>query len=208
MINKLLLLVSFTFLVSIVNAQYFEGEIIYTNKFTSKTKNFTDAQLAEMIGTKQEYLIKGGSYKSFLNGQSISMQSYDNLTNRVYNRMPKSDTLYWFDASTNTDNVISYEFKKNAGTVLGNKCDVIIMKTKTGTTTMYYSAKYKVDSKLYTNHLYGNWAFYTSKTGALPLKTIVENQKFKMETTAIEIKRIQLGDTYFNIDPNTPLRKG
>jgi hypothetical protein len=187
--------------------QNIEGKAIYSNHFISKVKNFTDEQLGSMIGTKQEYFIKVGNYKSFLNGQSITMQIYDYKTNRMYNKKNNSDTLYWFDASVNTDEVISYEIKKSADVVLGNQCDAIIMKTKTGTTTIYYTTLYKVDSKVYANHHYSNWAFYTLKTGALPLKIIVETPQFKMESTTIEIKPMKLGDDYFKIDPKTPTKK-
>jgi hypothetical protein len=202
--SALLILIIIT---SYANAQTFEGEIVYKNQFTSKMKNFTDEQLGIMIGTKQEYLIQGGNYKSFLNGQSITMQFYDYKTNRLYNRKPKSDTLYWFDASINTDQVISYEIKKGAEKILGNLCDAIIMKTKTGTTTIYYTSRYSVDSKIYENHHYSNWAFYVATTQSLPLKTVVETNQFKMVSTAVEIKAIKLGLDYFNIDPKTPIKK-
>lgn len=205
--NKIIFVAVFILSIAFANAQNFEGEIIYSNHFTSKMKNFTDAQLAAMIGTKQEYLIKGGNYKSFLNGQSITMQLYDYKTNRLYNRKPNSDTLYWFDASVNTDEVISFEIEKNAEKILGNNCDAIIMKTKTGTTTIYYNSKYKVDSKIYANHNYSNWAFYVGKTKSLPLKTVIETNQFKMESTATEIKPIKLSDNFFNIDPKTPVKK-
>lgn len=205
--NKLMLLTALVLSIAFVHGQSFEGEIIYSNHFTSKMKNFTDEQLGTMIGTKQEYLIKGGNYKSFLNGQSITMQLYDYKTNRIYNRKTKSDTLYWFDASINTDEVISFEIKKNAEKILGNQCDAIIMKTKTGTTTIYYTSRYKVDSKIYENHHYSNWSFYVDKTKSLPLKTVVETNQFKMESTAVEIKPLDLGNDYFNIDPKTPVKK-
>lgn len=202
LLSALLLLMT-----NVLYCQYFEGEIIYSNHFVSKMKNFTDQQLEAMIGTKQEYLISGGNYKSFLNGQSVLMQMYDYKTNRMYNRKVQSDTLYWFDALVNTDDVVSYEIKNNAEVILGNQCDAIIMKTKTGTTTMYYSTKYKVDSNVYRQHNYGNWAFYTAKAGALPLKTIIETNAFKMESVATEIKPMKLGDDYFKIDNNTPIKK-
>ena len=204
--NKLVLIAALILSIYFAHGQSFEGEIIYSNHFTSKMKNFTDEQLEAMIGSKQEYLIKGANYKSLLNGQSITMQLYDYKTNRIYNQKPKSDTLYWFDASINTDEVISFEIKKNVDEILGNQCDVIIMKTKTGTTTIFYSSRYKVDSKAYENHRYSNWAFYVGKTKALPLKTVIETNKFKMESTAIEIKPIEFGTDYFNIDPKTPIK--
>jgi len=190
-----------------VNAQNFEGEVVYSNHFTSKIQNFTDEQLGTMIGTKQEYFIKDGNYKSFLNGQSVTMQLYDYRTNRLYNKTVKTDTLYWFDASINTDGVISFEIKRNADTILGNQCDAIIMKTQTGITTIFYTTQYKVDSKAFVNHNYSNWAFFTLKTGALPLKTIIETDQFKMVSTATEIKPMKLGEEYFNIDTKTPTKK-
>ena len=58
----------------------------------------TDKQLVTIIETTQEYLIKGGNYKSSFNGQSISMQFYDYKTNRLFSQTPNSDTLFWFDA--------------------------------------------------------------------------------------------------------------
>jgi hypothetical protein len=204
---KLVLLATLVLSIAFAHGQSFEGEIIYSNHFTSKMKNFTDEQLEAMIGSKQEYLIKGGNYKSFLNGQSVTMQLYDYKTNRLYSRTPKSDTLYWFDASVNTDEVISYEIKNNAEQILGNNCDAIIMKTKTGTTTIFYTSRYKVDAKLYVNHNYGNWSFYTSKTGVLPLKTVMETNQFKMESTATEIKPLELGKEYFDIDSKAPIKK-
>src|ERR1051325_11563956 len=111
--SKLILLSAYIFSIEFVQAQIFQGEIVYNNKYTSKMKNLTDEMLNVMMGTKQEYFIKGGNYKSFLNGLSIIMQLYDYKTNRIYSRTAKSDTLYWFDASINTDTVTSFEIKKN-----------------------------------------------------------------------------------------------
>lgn len=205
--NRFYLLCVFLLSITITYSQNFEGEIIYINHFTSKMKNFTNKQLEDMIGSKQEYLIKDSCYKSFLNGQSITMQLYDPKTNRIYSRNAKSDTLYWFDASINTDEVVSYEIKKNVKKILGNQCDAIVMKTKTGTTTIFYSSRYKVDSKGYENHHYSNWAFYVGKTKALPLQTIIETSNFRMESTATEIKSLELGTDYFNINDKTPIKK-
>jgi hypothetical protein len=204
--SKLIILVCLFFAAS-AEGQNFQGEIVYANSYKSNIKTLTDEQLGQMIGTKQEYLIKGGSYRSYLNGVSVTMQQYDSKTNRMYNKTPKSDTLYWFDASINTDGVESFEIRKNAEVIIGNQCDAIIMKTKTGTTTVFYSSRYKVDRKIFEKHNYGNWAFVTSKVGALPLKTVIETLQFKMTSIAIEIKKMELGDDYFKIAPQTPLKK-
>ena len=188
-------------------AQYFEGEIIYNNKFTSKFPNVTGEQMGKIIGTKQEYFIKGGNYKSFTDGTSITTQFYDYKTNRLYNKSHKSDTLYWFDASVNTDDVISFEIIKSKEKILGIDCDALILKTKSGTTTFYYSSKYKVNSTLYAKHNYGNWYYFINKSEALPLKTVIENKQFIMESTATEVKPMDLGNNYFDIPINTPIKQ-
>jgi hypothetical protein len=141
-----------------------------------------------------------------MNGQAVTMQLYDYKTNRLYNKTTGSDTLSWVDAATNDDPVVSFETKKNAGTVLGHPCDAIIIKTKTGTTAVYYDPKYTLDSRIYANHQYANWAFYLSKGGGLPLKYVIEYKGFSIITVATEIKPVKLGDDYFTI-PAAPLQK-
>ena len=187
--------------------QNFEGEIIYKNTYTSKIPNLTNEQLGLYIGNTQEYFIKGGNYKSLNNGQALSLQLYDFADNRIYNKMRKSDTLYWINTLRNEDTVLSFNFEKKAGVVLGYSCDALVLKTKTGSTTMYYSDRFKVDSDKFRKHYFGNWAFYTQKTNALPLKIIVENAQFKMESTAVEIKPMNLDQTIFKIDSNSPIKE-
>ena len=185
----------------------FEGEIIYHNKFISRIPNITGEQIGMMIGTTQEYFIKGASYESRMNGRSITLQLYDHQTNRLYNKRPASDTLYWLDGATNTDDVVSFEIIKNREKVLGLDCDALVLNTKNDTITFYHNSKYKVDAKLYTKHKYGNWFFFLSKSGALPLKTVMRSKQFIMESVAVEVKPMPLAANYFAIPPGTPLKK-
>jgi hypothetical protein len=55
-------------------AQSFEGEITYSNTFTSKVQGLSNERLASYIGNKQEYFIKGGYYKSVMNGLAVTEQ--------------------------------------------------------------------------------------------------------------------------------------
>jgi hypothetical protein len=193
MTNRLLLLFGLIYISDKLFCQsYFEGEIIYANVFESKTQRFTSEQLRMMIGYKQDYFIKGGNYKATTNGFAIEMQLYDDKTNKIYNRVPKSDTLYWFDASLNTDTVVHYEIKSSADTILGYPCSAIILRTRTGVTTLYYTLEYKIDGTKYLNHNYNNWSFFVKKSGSLPLKIVVENDHFRMESIAVEIKSQKL----------------
>ena len=188
-------------------AQNFEGEIIYKNTFRSKIPNLSNEQLGQYIGNTQEYYIKGGDYKSITNGQALSVQLYNYVDNRIYNKTRKSDTLYWINALVNADTLLSFDLEKKAGAVLGYSCDALVLKTKTGTTTMYFSDRFKVDSDKFKKHFFGNWAFYTQKANALPLKIVVENAQFKMESTAIEIKPMRLDQNIFKIDSSAPIKE-
>lgn len=107
-------------------SQNFEGKMVFRITVKSKIPGLADERLNKMLGSSQDYFIKGGKYKSQSNGQVITMQIYDPATNKIYNKHPNSDTLYWTDAAKNEDEVTGYEIKKNAETVLGNLCDALI----------------------------------------------------------------------------------
>ena len=204
--NTIFILCLFFFSTTVF-AQSFEGEIVYANSYKSKMPGMTDEQLAALFGPTQEYFISGGNYKSLINGQAVTMQVYDYKTNRIYSKTPKSDTLYWVDASMNADTVLSYEIKKNRAVILGYQCDELILHTKTGTATFYFTDKLALESDRYKNHNYGNWSFFAAKSNSLPLKTVTESSMFRIESTAVEIKPLKLDKEYFAIDNNAPVKK-
>lgn len=190
-------------------AQYFEGKIVYTNKFTSKMARVSSEEIAATMGTKQEYFIKGGNYKSLINGSGFKLQVYDNKTNRIYNKLPDTDTLFWIDAATNADEAISAETRPKKEKVAGVDCDVLVIKTKKITTTYYFSTKYKVNAALFEKHKYANWYYFVKKSGALPLKIVMEGPGVTMESTATEIKPMKLEASFFSIGkvPVAPLKQ-
>lgn len=185
-------------------AQYFEGKVIYRNVVTSKTPGLSDSVLSAMIGNEETYFIKGGFYESLTNGAGFSMQLYDHRNNRMYFKKPDVDTLYWLDAGKSSETPISYETREDAETVLGKRCDALVVETESGTTVFYYSRRYKIDAPMFQKHLYGGWAFYVSKAGCLPLKTVIDNDKFHLETTATEVLELELKPGFFDLSPLLP----
>jgi hypothetical protein len=185
----------------------FEGKIIYQNSFQSKNSSVSSEQMRVLLGEKQEYFIKSGNYKSYTNGVGITMQLYNSETNKLYNETSRSDTLYWFDANVKSDVVISYELVKNKTKILGEDCDALVLKTQNGKTTYYYTSKYPVDFAKYQMHSYGNWNYYLSKAKSVPLKIVIENEQFKMESTALKIEAEQLADDFFTVSVNTPIKE-
>lgn len=181
------------------SAQVFEGKIIYSNTYQSKLPNLQGEQLNSMMGTNQEYCIKGNNYKSLFNGEFMRMQIYRGDQNKSYTLTAKSDTLLWEDYKKNKDVAVSFTMQKSKDTVMNIPCDVIIVSTPKSTTYYYYNKKYGVDPKLFLKHNYGNWYYIISKTKALPLKTVYETGEFILTSTAVKITPMQLDKKAFDI---------
>lgn len=180
-------------------AQSFEGKITYSNSYKSKSPQLKDAQLATMMGTIQDYYIKGADYKSVFNGSYIKMQLYNSKENRSYTLTAKSDSLYWEDYSKNNDAATKFEVQQGKETVMGVLCDVLIVYTPKSKTAYYYNNKYGVNPALFNSHAYGNWYYVISKTKALPLKTISENEQFILTSTAVNIIPMKLEVKVFEL---------
>jgi hypothetical protein len=193
-----------TFLFAILSTitsfgQTFEGEIVYKNTYKSKMPNVTDNQFTTMMGATQEYFIKDGDYKSVANGSLFQWQLYVNKDNKLYSKMANSETLIWNDGAINTDEILKVEVNKNVTEILGYKCDELIFTCKSGTQKYYFNTKLSVDPKLFVNHKFGNWHEFISKSNSLPLKSIIDNAQFSLESVATEVKEIKLDETIFDL---------
>lgn len=179
--------------------QAFEGKIAYSNSYKSKNEKVTGQQLTSMLGSTQEYLIKGGDYKSISNGTFVQWQLYINKENKLYNKMSNTEILLWNDASVQGDEVIKSEINKGVIEILGYKCDELILTCKSGIQKYYFSSKLSVDTKLYSNHKFANWYEYLSNAKSLPLKMIIENDQFTLENIATEVKSLKLDKKLFEL---------
>ena len=179
--------------------QNFEGTITYANTYKSNSTNVTNEQLSRMMGSQEEYSIKGNNYKSVVNGTYMQMQLYIGSENRSYTLTAASDTMYWEDYGINEDAATKYEIKKNAATIDGLFCDELIAHAPKSTTYVFYNRKYSVDPELFKRHTAGNWYYIISKTKSLPLKTVYETEQFTMTNTATKITPGKLSDKVFKI---------
>ena len=179
--------------------QTFEGKIVYKNTYKSKMPNVTDEQFTTMMGSTQEYFIKNGDYKSVANGSFFQWQLYVNKDNKLYSKMANSEKLLWNDGATNSDEILKAEVNKSVIEVLGYKCDELVLTCKSGIQKFYFNLKFSVDTKLFVNHKFGNWYDFLLKTNSLPLKTIVDNGQFSLESIATEIKEMKLEKPVFDL---------
>lgn len=204
---KHLLTILMTVISVTVFGQTFEGKITYQNSYTSKLPNVQDQQFNSMMGTTQEYIIKGGDYKSSSNGTLVQWQLYINKDNKLYNKMSNSETIFWNDGNTNPDSIISVEINKGVTEILGYKCDEVVLTCKSGLQKYYFNQKIAVDISLFKNHLYGNWYDFLKVSKSLPLKSIIETQQFTLVSEATDIKEMKLDDKVFQLPENAKTAK-
>lgn len=205
---KQLLLTLFIFLTAIVvNAQSFEGKITYKNTYKSKNPGLGDTQLTSLMGDTQQYYIKGGNYRSDINGSLLQSQLYINQDNKLYTKMSNNENILFNDALVNNDEVLSAIVTKNTTTILGYKCEELVITTKNGIQKYYFASKLAVDAKLYTNHKYGNWDVYMANAHAMPLKITMNTPQFSMESLAVEVKSSKLQPELFILPKDIPIVK-
>lgn len=202
-----ILTILLTVITATVFGQAFEGKITYQNSYKSKISNVQDQQFNSMMGTTQEYIIKGGDYKSTSNGSMVQWQLYISNDNKLYNKMSNSETIFWHEGNTNQDSVMSVEINKGVTEILGYKCDEVILTCKSGVQKYYFNQKIAVDISLYENHIFGNWYEFLKVSKSLPLKLIVETQQFTMVGEATDIKELKLDDNEFQLPENVKTAK-
>jgi hypothetical protein len=193
--------------VSSTYGQHFEGKVIYENKYKSKMPNVTDEQFNSMMGNTQEYLIKGGNYKSSSNGTYFQWQLYINNDNKLYNKMAHSPTILWNDGSANPDEVVKAEINKGVTEILGYQCDELILTCKSGIQKYYFTSKLAVDPKLFEKHKFGNWNEVMSRTKALPLKMVIDTPQFSIESLAKEVVATKVDDKVFELPADAKVEK-
>lgn len=197
--TKVLALI-FTIFSSIpVFGQTFEGKIFYSSTYKSNNPQMSDQQLASMMGSSQEYLIKGGDYKSMSNGTLVQWQLYRKSDNKLYTKMSNSESALWIDTSIQGDEVLKAEVNKEVIEILGYKCDELILTCKSGIQKYYFNRDLSVNTTLFTSHKFGNWFDYLSKSNSLPLKSVIETAQFTMESVATEVKAMKLDSDSFEI---------
>lgn len=194
-------------IVSVSSAQTFEGKITYQDKYVSKMPNLNDQQFTAMMGSSRTYVIKGGNYKFSTNGSLLEWQLYSNNDNKLYTKMGNSLFILWTDAGDTKDEVLKAVVNKSVINILGYQCDELVLTCKTGTQKFYFCNKLPIDGSLYAKHRFANLSEYIARTNAVPLKIVVDNPQFTLESTATAITKEKIDDNLFLLPNNAKLQK-
>jgi hypothetical protein len=183
------------------SAQYFEGMVVYRNTYKSKSATVTDQQYKAMFGSTLNWYIQNGCYKSDTDGSFFKSQLYIHTENRIYSKLASSDKLLYDDASYSNNPVLSSKLHKNVATILGYRCDELILNTKAGVQRYYFTHKLPINGKLYQKHKYGNWSDFLNQSNAVPLQMVIEMPQMVMTSIANQVKPMKLNPTMFTL-PN------
>lgn len=201
--KQLFTLIALSLTIFSISGQNFEGKITYSNTYKSKTPEVSDQQYQSMMGNIQEYYIKGGNYKSTLNGTVMQWMLYLNSDNKMYMKMSNNPNILWNDATINETPSTNIQLNKGVTTILNYPCDEVIITTDEGIQRYYFSPELKVDANLFNQHAYGNFYDYIKTANAMPLKIIFETEQYTLESVATEVKAMVLDNTTFTLPKNT-----
>lgn len=188
-------------------SQNFEGEIIYNVTYKSANPQLKPEQLSAMMGNTQTYSYSGGNYKSAVNGQMMQWQIYVKADNKLYSKMATSPSILWNDAAVQSDEVISAKINKGVVEVLGYQCDELVLECKSGIQKYYFNSKLAVDPALFVKHKFGNWYDFVSRAKALPLKMIINNGQFEINSVATKVTPKKIDASVFALPADAKLEK-
>lgn len=188
-----------TFLSITTFAQNFEGKVTYQNSYQSKDKYTKALDLSNQFGSQLTCYFKGSNYKIVSNGAAQSWQLYRGSDNKIFEKWLGNETISYNEGSFRNDKLLNVQLNKQAATILGQKCDELVLTSKTGTQKYYYSLAYKLDGAAFSAHDFNNWNEYIKKANAVPLKIVIENNRYINTKTAIQVTPQRINASEFEL---------
>lgn len=202
----------FLFLKNISSGQSLEGEVEYSVKYRSKMEKFVSNKDLELkLGTNRIvfYDLKNKNYLTLYNGNSITKQLFLSDSNKIYNFIPNTDTVYWINSKLVLDTIQNIHIRENEDTIKGVLCDVLIIKTKLETSYYYLNAKKFSFNEQELKHLDINILYnILSSIKIIPKKIVIENVGYITELVEKEKKDKKINPERYKIPKNLVLIKG
>ena len=199
--RKIIFIAIYILSISTSLGQNFEGKIIYSNTCISNIPQITSESLSSLMGSKQEYIIKKGNYKSITNGTFFDWQLYINSSGKFYTKATSSETTYCVDdkKQAKEDEVISIKLNKNVTKILDYNCDELIVKYDRKVQKYYFNSGIIINTKIFKNDKFQNWYGYLLRANVFPLKIITETFALTAESVATEIIPLKIEDKTFQL---------
>lgn len=200
--RKIIFITIYILSISTSLGQNFEGKIIYSNTCISNIPQITSESLSSLTGSKQEFIIKEGNYKSITNGTFFDWQLYINMSGKFYTKVTSSETTNCIDDKKQhkEDEVISLKLNKNVTKILDYNCDELIVEYNRKVEKYYFnSGIIIINTKVFKNEKFQNWYGYFLRANVFPLKIITETFAVTFESVATEITPLKIEDKTFEL---------
>ncbi|MCG8319985.1 MAG: hypothetical protein MI921_10820 [Cytophagales bacterium] len=171
--------------------EYFEGKITYDHSYEPDS-------LAGYLGSESIFYYKAGNYKQVFNGEKVKESTYNRKDNSIYSFIGEDTVITSCDQKSEI--IKDYDIFEDAAEILGEKCDLLVLRTNSRLAYYYFSNKYSINPAALENHKYSSLSFVYSKTKSLPLKIINQYSNFKVTMTAVKIEKKQISEDFFNFN--------
>jgi len=192
--------------------QNFEGTLIYNNsielseKFIEKTGMTVDKmkqsnsfyEQMKITYKDSNYLIEPtvGKIKIIYNPERNEILTIDKKLDLVSAILTDVD----LESKKNGD-LPKIEIQDTDEIILSKKCKKVVVTWKMGTYEYYYNSEFlKMDSTLYSNHVYDMWSEFLKTSNSLPLKIVKKtNGLMTFTMILVEVKEYSVNDKKFKL---------
>jgi len=195
------------------NNEAFEGVIKYEISIEFKKKlPYEDYLKQKYGGTMELFISKTGDYKQVYNqsgAMGFDFVQFTQESNEISVKYRNLDTLYWYNASENVLDLISYS-AGNPETILGSNCKSIVIKSFDSkgdlkiVQTYVYDNSIPINPNLYKDHNDAYYSRITYQTKSHYMKLIMDYGDFVVTKTVINIQRKTVDKELFKLPSNIP----
>jgi hypothetical protein len=213
---KTLILILFipVFTYSQIVSDEFEGIIKYNHKVIAKDSSYNVEYDYSGIGKNSEYYYKEGDYIFVNHNSYFKADLFKSKELHNYLILNNSDTVFYLDSKVSDIEVIEYNIKESADTILNYPCDLITLKLKPVNKESPISfRRYYFSKQLHINpdhfkQCKGNaYELIYENTKSLALKIEYEWPNKVITWEAYEVTKQKLDDAIFKKQNNWILMK-
>jgi len=184
--------------------EYFEGFITYNIYADGSVKESLIQSFRDAFGNKTIFYFKNGDYKQVYNGNLISIEYYNHVSNQRDMQYVGSDTFQESDGSKDADSLLNSTHIKSVKEIAGYTCDEFIFNFKSGIhmQAFYNEEARKLNPEWFNNPKAGYLNIVYSRIKSIPLEMIVSKDNFDVYLFAERITRKTLTDDEVHLPKN------
>lgn len=192
----------------------FEGIIKYNHEVEAKESSYNVDYDYSGIGKQSEYYYKNGDYRFVNHNCYFKGDLFKSKEIKNYLVLEKTDTVYSLNSRIADFEIVDFEIKKSATTIIGYKCDLLTLKIKPISSEgpisyrrYYYSSKLPIDPSHFKNCKANAYELIFEKAKALPLQIEFEWPNKLIRWKAYEVLSQKLNDSFFEKEDNWIIRE-